>query len=67
MLDRRDFDEWWAREQARASTPLDPSDRYWAEAGFMAAGRLLAQAMRTQKQAERSRAPSLLQGVPRGR
>lgn len=62
MLDRHDFDEWWAREQARSSTPLDASDRYWAEAGFLAAGRLMSQAMRTQKQVERERLPSLLQG-----
>ena len=37
MLDRRDFDEWWRREQARSSTILTAEHQHWAEAGFMAA------------------------------
>lgn len=50
MLDRRDFDEWFAREQARnPAGPLGADARHWAEAGFMAAARLMSQALRTQK------------------
>lgn len=49
MIDRRDFDEWWAREQARNGGPIGADYRHWAEAGFMAAARLMAQAAREQK------------------
>lgn len=37
MLDRRDFEEWWARECARSSVgDPGPSARHWAEFGFFA-------------------------------
>lgn len=49
MIDRRDFDEWIAREQARNPFTIGHDERYWAEAGFMAAARLMAQAAREQK------------------
>lgn len=76
MLDRRDFDEWWAREEARLQgrQNIGADYRHWAEAGFMAAATLMAQAMRTQKHIERDRAvstsgyirtvPRLLKGKP---
>lgn len=68
MLDRRDFDEWFAREQARNTAgPIGADYRHWAEAGFMAAARLMAQAMRTQKHVEKSRTAALLQGARHGR
>lgn len=71
MLDRRDFDEWFAREQARSSTPLDATAKHWAEAGFTAAGRLMSQALRTQKHIERkttehAKRARLLQGANHG-
>lgn len=49
MLDRRDFDEWWEREEARARTTNGFIAKHWAEAGFMAAAAMMAQAIRTQK------------------
>lgn len=49
MIDRRDFDEWIAREQARNPYAIGPDERYWAEAGFMAAAQLMSKAFREQK------------------
>jgi hypothetical protein len=50
MIDARDFDEWFARELARApGMPWTASERDWAYRAFMAAGRLMSQAARTQK------------------
>lgn len=64
MLDRRDFDEWFAREQARNTAgPIGADYRHWAEAGFMAAAKLMAQAIRTQKHIARKTTPRLLQGA----
>lgn len=49
MLDRRDFEEWWAREEARNSTgPIGADYRHWAEAGFFAAQTLLRNHVRNQ-------------------
>lgn len=59
MLDRRDFDEWWARELARAPG-LRPTtgEKYWADQGFMAAAALMSQSIRTQKHIDKQRAVS---------
>lgn len=62
MIDRRDFDEWWARELARAPG-LRPTtgEKFWADQGFMAAAQLMAQAMRTQKHvAKQAQKPAAL-------
>lgn len=50
MIDRHDFDEWWARELARAPG-LRPTtgEKYWADQGFMAAAQLMSKALREQK------------------
>lgn len=59
MLDRRDFDEWLARELARApGLRMTPGETYWAEVAFKAAGNLMSQAMRTQKHIDKQRAVS---------
>jgi hypothetical protein len=51
MIDRRDFDEWWARELARNGGEAIGADyRHWAEAGFMAAAKLMSQHLKAQKQ-----------------
>jgi len=50
MIDRRDFEEWFAREQARNTAgPIGADYRHWAEAGFMAAAKLMSKAFREQK------------------
>jgi hypothetical protein len=46
MLDRRDFDEWFAREQARTNTPIGLAEKGWAEAGFFAAQTLIRKQVR---------------------
>lgn len=47
MLDRRDFDEWWAREEARNTAgPIGADYRHWAEAGFFAAQTLIRKQVR---------------------
>lgn len=49
MIDRRDFDEWWARETARNGVTNGFVAKHWAEAGFMAAAQLMSKAFREQK------------------
>lgn len=61
MLDRRDFDEWWARETARSGVTNGFIAKHWAEAGFMAAAQLMHMAMQAQKRRD-ARTASLLGG-----
>lgn len=78
MLDRRDFDEWWARETARSGVTNGFVAKHWAEAGFMAAQEMIraqARAVSDERKAtlrERlgdgaKQVPSLLKGSNHGR
>jgi hypothetical protein len=62
MIDRRDFEEWWARESARSSLgDPGPSAKHWAEFGFFAAQALIrAQVRNGQLRARDAQKPAAL-------
>lgn len=60
MIDRHDFDEWWAREEARNYAGIGADYKRWAERGFLAAAQLMAQSLKSQK-----KRAALLREVPK--
>lgn len=61
MLDRRDFEAWWARELARApGLTTTAGEKYWAEVGFFASQSMLRNHVHNQQAQARKTVPALL-------
>jgi len=61
MLDRRDFEEWWARECSRSSVgDPGPTAKHWAEFGFFASQRIMRNHVHNQQAQTRKTTAALL-------